>query len=559
MSEPLAEERSLNFLEEIIEEDLQSGKYKNIITRFPPEPNGYLHIGHAKSICLNFGLAIKYSGKTNLRFDDTNPAKEETEYVDSILEDVKWLGYIPDAVYYASDYFDQLYVFATKLIEKGLAYVDDSTSEEIAKLKGTPTEAGVPNRYRERSIAENLELFRAMKEGKFPDGEKVLRAKIDMSAPNMHMRDPIMYRIKNASHHRTGNNWSIYPMYDFAHGQSDAIENITHSICTLEFVPHRPLYDWFIGQLDIFPSHQYEFARLNITFTILSKRKLLQLVDEKYVQGWDDPRMPTLSGLRRRGYTPASIRNFTDRIGIQKRDNLIDVSLLEFCLREDLNKNAKRKMVVFDPLKIVITNYPEQVEMLISEDYPEGGEISGHREIPFSRELFIEREDFMEDPPKKFFRLAPGKRVRLKSAYIIQCEEVIKDAEGKISYLNCVYLPESKSGHDSSGLKVQGTLHWVSAVHAIPVELRLYDRLFRVENPSNEEGDFKEYINPNSLDIISQAMAEPSLKHAGVEERYQFLRKGYFCLEKKSPADKLIFNRTVSLKDAWAKEVKKTS
>ncbi|HCL83292.1 MAG TPA: glutamine--tRNA ligase [Chitinophagaceae bacterium] len=557
MTEPNAEERSLNFLEEIIEEDLKAGKYNSILTRFPPEPNGYLHIGHAKSICLNFGLALKYGGKTNLRFDDTNPAKEETEYVDSIIEDVKWLGFNPHQVLYASDYFSQLYGFAVKLIEKGLAYVDDSSSEEIASGKGTPTAPGVASAYRNRTIAENLQLFSEMRTGKYEDGEKVLRARIDMASPNMHMRDPIIYRIKKAPHHRTGNDWCIYPMYDFAHGQSDSIEHITHSICTLEFIPHRPLYDWFIEKLEIFPSRQYEFARLNLTFTVMSKRKLLQLVNENYVQSWDDPRMPTISGLRRRGYTPESIRQFTDRIGVQKRDNLIDVSLLEFCLREDLNINAMRKMVVFDPLKLVITNYPDQVEMLVTEDYPEGGEKTGSRELPFSRELYIEQEDFMENPPKKFFRLAPGKRVRLKSAYIIQCEEVIKNQEGIITELRCTYLPESKSGTDLSGLKVQGTLHWVSRAQAIPVELRLYDRLFRVENPAMEEGDFKEYINPDSLRVITTAFAEPSLAHAKHEERYQFLRKGYFCLDKDSSPHKPVFNRTVSLKDTWARENKK--
>ena len=558
MAEIQAEERSLNFLEEIVEEDLKQGKYKTILTRFPPEPNGHLHIGHAKSICLNFGLAQKYGGKTNLRFDDTNPSKEETEYVDSIIEDVKWLGYSPEMVLYASDYFEQLYQFALKLIEKGLAYVDDSTSEEIAIQKGTPTEPGIANKFRSRTIAENVQYFSEMRAGKYSDGEKVLRAKIDMASPNMHMRDPIMYRIKKAPHHRTGNNWCIYPMYDFAHGQSDAIEKITHSICTLEFVPHRPLYDWFIEKLEIFPSHQYEFARLNLTFTVMSKRKLLQLVEEGYVQSWDDPRMPTISGLRRRGYTPESIRNFAERIGVQKRDNLIDVSLLEFCLREDLNQRAMRKMVVFDPLKVIITNYPDQVETLISEDYPEGSEKSGSRPLPFSRELYIEQEDFMENPPKKFFRLAPGKRVRLKSAYIIQCDEVIKDNEGKIIELHCSYLPESKSGTDASGLKVQGTLHWVSKSHAIPVELRLYDRLFKVENPAAEEGDFKDYINTASLEIVKTAMAEPSLGAARPDERYQFLRKGYFCLDKESSPHKPVFNRTVGLKDAWAKEVRKS-
>ncbi len=556
MADIQAEERSLNFLEEIIEEDLKNGKYQSVLTRFPPEPNGYLHIGHAKSICLNFGLALKYGGKTNLRFDDTNPAKEEVEYVDSIIEDVKWLGFEPDKILYASDYFEPLYQFAVTLVEKGLAYVDDSSSEEIAAQKGSPTEPGTDNIYRSRTVKENLELFGAMRDGKFEDGSRVLRAKVDMASPNMHMRDPIMYRIKRSHHHRTGDDWCIYPMYDFAHGQSDSIENITHSICTLEFIPHRPLYDWFIEKLNIFPSHQYEFARLNLTYTVMSKRKLLQLVNEKVVQSWDDPRMPTISGLRRRGYTPESLRNFTERIGVQKRDNLIDVSLLEFCLREDLNKNAKRKMVVFDPLKLVITNYPDQVEMLLSEDYPEGGEKTGSRELPFSRELYIEREDFMEDAPKKFFRLAPGKMVRLKSAYIIQCDQVIKDVEGKITELHCSYLQDSRSGGDRSGLKVQGTLHWVSAAHAIPVELRLYDRLFKVENPAVEEGDFKEYINPDSLEII-QAMAEPSLGEAKPEERYQFMRKAYFCLDKESNPGKPVFNRTVGLKDGWAKEIKK--
>jgi glutaminyl-tRNA synthetase len=557
MAESNTQGKSLNFLEEIIEEDLKTSKNKTIITRFPPEPNGYLHIGHAKSICLNFGLSLEYGGKTNLRFDDTNPSKEETEYVDSIIEDVKWLGFNPDKILYASDYFEQLYLFAVKLIEKGLAYVDDSSSEEIASQKGTPTEPGIDNKYRNRSVEENLLLFSEMKDGKYEDGKKVLRAKIDMASPNMHMRDPIMYRIKKARHHRTGDDWSIYPLYDFAHGQSDSIEHITHSICTLEFVTHRPLYDWFIEKLEIFPSRQYEFARLNLTFTVMSKRKLLQLVIEKYVESWDDPRMPTISGLRRRGYTPESIRNFTERIGVQKRDNLIDVSFLEFCLREDLNKNALRKMVVFDPLKIVITNYPEQVEMLTTEDYPDGGEKTGKREIPFSRELYIEQEDFMEDPPKKFFRLAPGKRVRLKSAYIIQCERVIKDNKGNITELQCNYLPESKSGNDASGLKIQGTLHWVSKAHAIPVELRLYDRLFKVENPAMEEGDFKDYINPDSLEINNHALAEPSLASAKFNERYQFIRKAYFCLDKDSSEEKIIFNRTVSLKDGWAKEIKK--
>lgn len=556
MTETTKEEKSLNFIEEIVEEGLQSGKYKSILTRFPPEPNGYLHIGHAKSICLNFGLAMKYSGKTNLRFDDTNPVTEETEYVDSIKEDIQWLGFTWTKELYASDYFEQLYGFAVKLIKKGLAYVDDSSSEEIAVQKGTPTEPGINNSFRSRSMEENLLLFSDMRDGKYKDGEKVLRAKVDMSSPNMQLRDPVIYRIKHAHHHRTGDAWCIYPLYDFAHGQSDAIENITHSICTLEFVSHRPLYDWFIDQLEIFPSKQYEFARLNLTYTVMSKRKLLQLVTEKHVLSWDDPRMPTISGLRRRGYTPESIRAFTDKIGVQKRDNLIDMSLLEFCIRENLNKTSQRRMVVFDPLKVVITNYPDQVELFRSDDNPED-EKGSQREVPFSREIYIEREDFMENPPKKFFRLAPGQKVRLKSAYIIQCDEVIRNASGEIVELHCSYLPDSKSGADTSGLKVQGTLHWVSKTHAINVELRLYDRLFKAENPLTEEGDFKDYINPDSLHIISSAFAEPSLKHAKFSEGYQFLRKGYFCLDKDSSEEKLIFNRTVTLKDAWVKEQKK--
>ncbi|ULQ57975.1 glutamine--tRNA ligase/YqeY domain fusion protein [Flavihumibacter rivuli] len=551
------EEKSLNFIEEIIEKDLAEGKYNSILTRFPPEPNGYLHIGHAKSICLNFGLALKYGGQTNLRFDDTNPVTEDTEYVESIKDDVRWLGFQWANELYASDYFEYLYDYAVKLIQKGLAYVDDSSSEEIASLKGTPTEPGKDSPYRNRSVEENLSLFADMRAGKFKDGEKVLRAKIDMASPNMHMRDPIIYRIKHAKHHRTGDKWCIYPMYDFAHGQSDSIEKITHSICTLEFIPHRPLYDWFIEQLGIFPSHQYEFARLNMTNTVMSKRKLLQLVNEGHVSGWDDPRMPTISGLRRRGFTPESIRDFCDRIGVAKRDNLIDVGLLEFCLREHLNKIAHRRMVVFDPLKVVVTNYPAgQVEMLKSEDNPEDPDTS-HRDIPFSGELYIEREDFMENPPKKYFRLAPGQMVRLKSAYIIRCDEVMKDDEGNVTELRCTYIPESKSGQDTSGINVKGTLHWVSISQAVKAEVRLYDRLFKVEDPSNEEGDFKSYINPDSLQVISEVYAEPALTKAGEGDRYQFLRKGYFALDKDSTPEKLVFNRTVTLKDTWAKEMKK--
>jgi glutaminyl-tRNA synthetase len=554
----MIEEKSLNFLEEIVEKDLESGKYKSIATRFPPEPNGYLHMGHAKSICLNFGLALKYNGKTNLRFDDTNPVTEETEYVESIKNDVKWLGFNWSEELYASDYFGELYQFALKLVRKGLAYVDDSSSEEIAAQKGTPTLPGKNSPFRDRSIDDNLRLFEEMKAGKYRDGEKVLRAKIDMAHTNMHMRDPIIYRIKHAHHHRTGDAWCIYPMYDFAHGQSDAIENITHSICTLEFIPHRELYDWFIEKLEIYPSRQYEFARLNMTYTVMSKRKLLQLVNEGYVKGWDDPRMPTLSGVRRRGYTPESIREFCDKIGVAKRENLIDVGLLEFCVREHLNKISDRRMVVFDAIKVVITNYPEgKTEMLETENNPEDPE-SGKREIPFSREIFIEQEDFMEVPPKKFFRLAPGQMVRLKSAYIIRCDEAVKDSSGKISELRCTYIPESRSGSDTSGINVKGTLHWVSAKEAVPVEVRLYDRLFNVENLGDAEGDFKGYLNPESLQVVSEVYAEPSLLAATVEDRFQFLRKGYFCLDPDSGNGKLIFNRTVTLRDMWSKETKKS-
>lgn len=552
----MSEEKSLNFIEEIIETDLSEGKYKSIITRFPPEPNGYLHIGHSKSICLNFGLAKKYGGSTNLRFDDTNPVTEDTEYVESIKDDIKWLGFEWSNEFYASDYFDTLFEYAVTLINKGLAYVDDSTSEEIAILKGTPTEPGKDCKYRSRSIEENLILFNEMKEGKYKDGEKVLRAKIDMAHTNMLMRDPIIYRIKHAHHHRTGDKWCIYPMYDFAHGQSDSIENITHSICTLEFIPHRELYDWLIEKLEIFPSHQYEFARLNMTYTVMSKRKLLQLVNEGHVSCWDDPRMPTISGFRRKGYTPLSIRNFCDKIGVAKRENLIDLSLLEFCLREDLNMTAKRVMAVLDPVKLIITNYEEdKTEMLTSENGPD--EALGHRSIPFGRELWIEREDFMEEAAKKWFRLAPGAMVRLKSAYIVKCESFEKDSDGNITAIHCTYIPESKSGQDTSGISVKGTIHWVSVEHAATAEVRLYDRLFKSENPAAEEGDFKEYMNPDSLHVIHNAYIEPSLTTANLEDRFQFIRKGYFCLDKDSTSDKLVFNRTVTLKDAWSKEVKK--
>lgn len=553
----MSEEKSLNFIEEIIESDLEAGKYKSILTRFPPEPNGYLHVGHAKSICLNFGLAQKYGGKTNLRFDDTNPEKEETEYVESIKQDIEWLGFQWAEELYTSDYFEQLYQLAVKLIEKGLAYVDDSSSEEIAIQKGTPTQPGVANTYRSRSVAENLQLFADMRAGKYNDGEKVLRAKIDLAAPNMLMRDPLLYRIKRAHHHRTGDDWCIYPMYDFAHGQSDSLEAITHSICTLEFVPHRPLYDWLIAQLDIFPSHQYEFARLNMSYTVMSKRKLLKLVNDNIVSGWDDPRMPTISGMRRRGYTPKAIRDFCERIGVAKRDNLIDLSLLEFFVREDLNKKADRRMVVFDPLKVVITNYPDrQLENLSAENNPEDAD-SGTRNIPFTKEIYIERDDFMENPPKKYFRLAPGQMVRLKYAYIIRCDEVVKDEAGNITEVHCSYLPESKSGDDSSGIKVKGTLHWVSIAEAKHIEIRLYDRLFTAEDMDDTEGEYTDYLNEHSLQVIQKAYAEPALLDATQQTPYQFLRKGYFILDKNSSPDHIIFNRTVGLKDSWAKEMKK--
>lgn len=552
-----ATEKSLNFIEQIIENDLESGKYDGrVLTRFPPEPNGYLHIGHAKSICLNFGVAQKYGGQTNLRFDDTNPVTEDTEYVESIKNDVQWLGFNWANEFYASDYFEQLYEFAKKLINKGLAYVDDSTSEEMAAMKGTPVEPGINSPYRNRTVEENMALFEQMKNGAFAEGAHVLRAKIDMSSTNMLMRDPIIYRIKFAKHHRTGDTWCIYPMYDFAHGQSDSIEGITHSICTLEFVPHRDLYDWCIENLEIFPSKQYEFARLNLTYTVMSKRKLLQLVNEGHVTGWDDPRMPTISGLRRRGYTPEAIRDFCDRIGVAKRDNLISVGLLEFCIREQLNKTAPRVMAVLDPLKVIITNYQEgKVEELTTENNPEDPE-GGTRILPFSREILIEKDDFLENPPKKYFRLAPGQMVRLKSAYIIRCDDVIKDENGEVTELHCSYIENSKSGQDTSGISVKGTIHWVSIAQAVKAEVRLYDRLFKVEDPGSEEGDFKEYINTDSLQTIT-AFVEPSLKDASVGTNLQFLRKGYFCLDKDSTEDKLVFNRTVGLKDTYAKEAGK--
>ena len=550
--------KSLNFLEEIIQQNLASGQYsQGIFTRFPPEPNGYLHIGHAKSICLNFGLALKFGGKTNLRFDDTNPITEETEYVEAIKKDVSWLGFTWENELYASNYFEQLYQFAVELIKKSLAYVDDSTAEQIAAQKGTPTSAGTESPYRNRSVDENLTLFKEMRDGIHADGAKVLRAKIDMAHANMHMRDPLMYRIRHMAHHRTGNAWCIYPMYDFAHGQSDSIERITHSICTLEFDVHRPLYDWFIEKLSIFPTHQYEFARLNLSHTVMSKRRLLQLVNEKIVKGWDDPRMPTISGLRRRGYTAASIRNFCDRIGVAKRDNLIDLSLLEFCIREDLNKSADRVMAVLDPVELVISNYPEdQVEELSIENNPEDPE-SGTRSVPFSKNLYIERDDFMLDPPKKFFRLGPDLMVRLKGAYIIKCESFDLNEDGSVKTIYATYIPQSKSGSDTSEIHVKGTIHWVSIPHAVEAEIRSFDRLLIVEDASELGDDFMKFINPDSIQTIEKAFVERSLRSANINKAVQFIRKGYYCLDPDATPEKLVFNRTVTLKDTWAKEQNK--
>lgn len=553
--------RSLNFIEEIIEEDIRKGKNEGRVhTRFPPEPNGYLHIGHAKSICLNFGLAEKYNGKTNLRFDDTNPVKEEVEYVDSIMEDVRWLGFDwEDRLFYASDYFEQLFEYALILIKKGKAYVCDMPAEEISASRGTPTRPGRESPYRNRTVEENLDLFTRMRAGEFPDGARVLRAKIDMASPNMHMRDPIIYRIIHASHHRTGDAWCIYPMYDFAHGQSDSIEHITHSICTLEFEVHRPLYDWLIREIGIYAPRQIEFARLNLSYTIMSKRKLLELVREKHVRGWDDPRMPTISGLRRRGYTPESIRNFADIIGVAKRDNVIDVSLLEFCIREDLNKRANRVMGVINPLKVILDNYPaDQVEEMEAANNPEDPG-AGIRKVPFSRELYIEREDFMEDPPNKFYRLAPGREVRLRAAYIIKCEQVEKDpVTREITAIHCTYDVNTKSGMPDSNRKVKGTLHWVSVPHAVEVAVRLYDRLFVVPDPDNaEEGkSFKDYLNPDSLKEV-KGYLEPSIRSAKKGDKYQFERLGYFSVDPDSSEQQLVVNRVVPLKDSWAKAEKK--
>ncbi|MBI5218092.1 MAG: glutamine--tRNA ligase/YqeY domain fusion protein [Bacteroidia bacterium] len=550
-------EKGIHFIHQIIEDDLKNGKNeKRIHTRFPPEPNGYLHIGHAKSICLNFGTAEKYNGLCNLRFDDTNPVKEDVEYVDSIKEDIQWLGFSWDnREYYASDYFGKLYEYALILIKKGKAYVCDMTAEEMSNSRGTPTVPGKESHWRNRSVEENLDLFERMRMGEFKDGEKTLRAKIDMASPNMHMRDPVMYRIINARHHRTGDKWCIYPMYDYAHGQSDSVESITHSICTLEFEVHRPLYDWFIKEIGIYAPRQIEFARLNLNYTVMSKRKLLELVKEKYVNGWDDPRMPTICGLRRRGYTPESIRNFADIVGVAKRDNAIDVALLEHCLREDLNKKAIRVMGVLNPLKVVIDNYPEgKDELLDAINNPED-ESAGKRKVPFSKVIYIEKDDFMENPPKKYFRLSPGNEVRLRYAYFIRCTQVVKDEKtDDIIEVHCTYDPASKGGNSPDGRKVQGTIHWVSAEYAVKAEVRLYDRLFIKENPDDsEEGkDFKDYLNPDSLRIIT-GYVEPFLKNTDRDMKYQFERIGYFCFDKDTSPEKLVFNRTVTLKDSWAK------
>lgn len=551
-----------NFIRHIIAEDLKNNKNDGrVATRFPPEPNGYLHIGHAKSICLNFGIAAEYDGATcNLRFDDTNPDKEEVEYVESIREDVKWLGYDwGERLFYASDYFDLLCDYAVRLIKAGKAYVCSLTPEEIRRYRGTLKEPGTESPYRNRSVEENLDLFERMKAGEFEDGAHVLRAKIDMASPNLNMRDPIVYRIRKVSHHRTGDKWCIYPMYDYTHCLSDATEGITHSLCTLEFEDHRPLYDWVLDTLQTeYHPQQIEFARLNLSYTVLSKRKLLQLVNENCVNGWDDPRMPTLSGLRRRGYTAASIRNFCERIGVAKRDSLVDVALLEFSIREDLNENAERVMGVLNPLKVVIENYPEgQVEELDAFNHPQKPEM-GTRKVPFSREIYIERDDFMEDPPKKFFRLGPGREVRLRYAYFLKCESVVKDEAGEIAELRCTYDPETRGGSAPDGRKVKATVHWVCASNSVSAEVRLYDRLFDRENPDAGDRDFKEYLNPESLTVLKGCRLEPSLKQALPGKSYQFERQGYFCLDSADSAeDSLVFNRTVTLRDTWAKVKKK--
>jgi glutaminyl-tRNA synthetase len=553
-----------NFIRAIIDEDLKTSKYQGRVhTRFPPEPNGYLHIGHAKSICLNFGIALDYNGKCNLRFDDTNPVKEEDEYVNSIIEDVRWLGFDwGEKVLYASDYFEQMYEYAVQLIKKGKAYVDDLSSDEIREYRGTLKEPGKESPYRNRSIEENLDLFDKMRRGDFPDGSRVLRAKIDMKSGNLNMRDPVMYRILHASHHRTGDKWCIYPMYDWAHGLEDSIEGITHSICTLEFEDHRPLYDWYLDELGVYHPQQIEFARLNLNYTIMSKRKLLQLVKEKHVRGWDDPRMPTISGMRRRGYTSEAIRDFADRVGVAKANSTADIALLEHCLREDLNKRAQRVMAVLKPLKVIITNYPAgKIEELEAENNPEDTN-AGTRKIYFGREIYIEQDDFREEAPKKYFRLAPGKEVRLKHAYYITCEKIIKDEKtGEIKELHCAYDPESKGGWTNDSRKVKGTLHWISAKHAVIAEVRLYEHLFAKEFPEdNPDGTtFIDQINPDSLIVMKDCLVEPKLKKAKLDDRYQFLRNGYFCLDPDSTENKLVFNRTVSLRDSWAKIEKKLS
>ncbi|HEX2960469.1 MAG TPA: glutamine--tRNA ligase/YqeY domain fusion protein [Ignavibacteriales bacterium] len=547
-----------DFVRAIISEDLKTNKFGGKVhTRFPPEPNGYLHIGHAKSICLNFGVAQEFGGLCNLRFDDTNPSKEDVEYVDSIIEDVKWLGFDwGNRMFYASDYFDQLHAYAVELIKQGKAFVCDLNAQQLREYRGTLTEPGKNSPYRERTVEENLDLFERMRHGEFPDGSRTLRAKIDMASPNLNLRDPVIYRILRATHHRTGDKWCIYPMYDFAHGLSDSVEGITHSICTLEFEAHRPLYDWFLDELGVYHPQQVEFARLNLNYTVMSKRKLLQLVQEGFVSGWDDPRMPTISGLRRRGYTPESIRSFSEKVGVAKRENTINVALLEHSIREDLNKRAQRVMAVLNPLKLIIDNYPEgQTEELEAINNPEDASM-GTRNIPFSKELFIEQDDFREEPPKKFHRLFPGNEVRLRYAYIIKCTDVVKDeATGEVKEVHATYYPETRSGSDQSGRKVKGTIHWVSALHALKAEVRLYDRLFKVEDPSVEKegSDWKSNLNPDSLQVLTSALVEPSLKDAPRGSKYQFERQGYFCVDPDSTVEKLVFNRTVALKDSWAK------
>jgi glutaminyl-tRNA synthetase len=546
-----------DFIREFINEDLKNGKVSKIATRFPPEPNGYLHIGHAKAICIDFGIARDYGGTCNLRMDDTNPSKEDVEYIDAIQEDIRWLGFTWDNMFYASDYFGQLYEWAEFLINKGLAYVDDSSAEQISAMRGAPSEPGVLSPWRDRAPEENLDLFRRMRAGEFPDGSRVLRAKIDMSSPNLNMRDPVMYRIRRETHHRTGDQWCIYPMYDYAHGQSDAIEGITHSLCSLEFENHRPLYDWFTGALELkHRPRQIEFARLNLTYTMMSKRRLLELVEKKVVDGWDDPRMPTISGLRRRGYTPEAIRAFAERIGVAKVNSMIDLAFLEFCLREDLNRRARRVMAVLDPVKLTITNYPDgQVEMFDAENNPEDP-AAGSRRIPFSKTLYIEREDFQETPPRGFFRLSPGKEIRLKYAYYITCTGVNKNAAGEITEILCSYDPASRGGGTSDGRKVKGTSHWVSAAHAVDAEARLYDNLFTLADPSNvpEGKNWEDFISPDSLKILSNCKVEPGLAEAEPGQTFQFLRQGYFCVDSKfSKNGRLVFNRTVTLKDTWAR------